>query len=93
MECSAPLLERWRELLTDHRSEVWIFPSETAGTPLSYSNVYRRNIQPALVKVKLGHINFLILRLTWVTEFSQAEKDSAVRSQLAGNSVDVHENE
>jgi hypothetical protein len=29
----------------------------------------------------------------WVTKFSQAEKDSTVRSQLAGHSVDVHENE
>jgi hypothetical protein len=93
MERTLRLLDQWRELLTDHRPGAWLFPSETAATPVSYSNVYRRNIQPALVKVKLGHINFLILRLTWVTEFSQAEKDSAVRSQLAGNSVDVHENE
>jgi hypothetical protein len=55
--------------------------------------VYRQNIQPAREKVGLGNVNFQMLRRTWVTEFSQAEKDPAVRSQLAGHSVDVHENE
>jgi hypothetical protein len=51
-------LERWRELLIDHRSEAWMFPSETAITPVSYSNVYRRNIQPALKNVNLDDVNF-----------------------------------
>ena len=93
MERTLRLLEQWRELLTDLRPGAWLFPSEAGATPISYTNVYRRNIQPALVKVQLGHVNFLILRRTWVNEFSKAEKDPAVRSQLAGHSVDVHENE
>jgi integrase len=93
MERTARLLEEWRELLVDQRTAAWLFPSETGTTPVSHSNIYRRNIQPALEKVKLGDVNFQMLRRTWVTEFSQAEKDPAVRSQLAGHSIDVHENE
>jgi integrase len=93
MERTSRLLEQWRDLLTDQRATAWLFPSEAGSTPASHSNVYRRNIQPALEKVNLGNINFQMLRRTWVTEFSQAEKDPAVRSQLAGHSVDVHENE
>jgi len=87
------LLEQWVELLPDTKSEAWLFPSENGRTPISYSNVYRRNIRPALAKVGLGNINFLILRRTWVNEFSKTEKDATVRAQLAGHSVDVDENE
>lgn len=93
MERTARLLDQWRQLLIDQRAEAWLFPSEAGITPVSHSNIYRRNIRPALKKVKLGSVNFQLLRRTWVTEFSQAEKDPAVRSQLAGHSVDVHENE
>jgi len=93
MDRTVRLLDQWRQLLRDQRPEAWLFPSETGVTPVSYSNVYRRNIQPALDKVKLAKVNFQVLRRTWVTLFSKAEKDSAVRSQLAGHSVDVHENE
>jgi integrase len=70
-----------------------LFPSEAGKTPLSYSNAYRRRIQPALRQVGLGDVDFQVLRRTWVTEFSEAEKDPNVRAQLAGHSVDVHENE
>ena len=55
--------------------------------------MYRRRIQPALAKVGLGNVNFQVLRRTWVTEFSEAERIPNVRAQLAGHSVDVHENE
>jgi integrase len=93
MDRTARLLKQWQELLTDQRQEAWLFPSEAGSTPLSYSNLYRRNIQPALAKVGLGKVNFQVLRRTWVTQFSAAEKDPAVRAQLAGHSVDVHLNE
>ena len=69
-----------------------MFPSEAGNTPLSYSNVFRRRMQPALASVGLGKVNFQVLRRTWVTEFSVAEKDPCVRAQLGGHSVDVHEN-
>jgi integrase len=87
------LFEQWLELLSDTKPEAWLFPSENGRTPISYSNVYRRNIRPALAKVGLGNINFLILRRTWVNEFSKAEKDPTIPAQLAGHSVDVDENE
>jgi len=41
----------------------------------------------------LDGVNFQVLRRTYVTEFSEAEKDPAIRAQLAGHSVNVHENE
>jgi integrase len=64
----------------------------TGKSPISYSNVYRRRIRPALAKVGLKHVNFQILRRSWVTEFSQVEQDPNVRAQLAGHGVDAHEN-
>lgn len=87
------LLEQWLELLPNRNPSAWLFPSETGKTPLSYSNVYRRNIQPGLRQVGLGDVNFQVLRRTWVTEFGEAEHDPHVRAQLAGHGVDVHENE
>jgi integrase len=87
------LLAQWIELLQDQSPSAWLFPSEAGKTPLSYSNAYRRRIQPALRQVGLGDVDFQVLRRTWVTEFSEAEKDPNVRAQLAGHSVDVHENE
>jgi len=92
-ETTRLLLAQWLDLLQDRTSGAWLFPSEASTTPLSYSNVYRRQIQPALAKVGLGTVNFQVLRRTWVTEFSEAERDPNVRAQLAGHSVDVHENE
>jgi integrase len=86
-------LSQWLELLQDRSETAWLFPSENPATPLSYSNVYGRRIQPALSRIGLGNINFQVLRRTWVTEFSEAERDPNVRAQLAGHSVDVHENE
>jgi integrase len=92
-ETTRLLLMQWLDLLQDRTDRAWLFPSEKATTPLSYSNAYRRRIQPALSKVGLGNVNFQVLRRTWVTEFSEAERDPNVRAQLAGHSVDVHENE
>lgn len=92
-ETSRLLLDQWIDLQGNRGPDAWVFASEAGNTPLSYSNVYRRRIQPELAKVGLGSVNFQILRRTWVTEFSEVEKDPNVRAQLAGHSVDVHENE
>jgi integrase len=93
MDRTAAVVEHWLSMRPESPQEGWLFPSETSDTPLSYSNVYRRNIQPTLAKIGLARVNFQVLRRTWVNELSQAEKDPAVRAQLAGHSVDVHENE
>jgi integrase len=90
---TAELLERYLAILGASKPDAWVFPSETGTTPISYSNLYRRRIQPALTSVGLGTVNFQILRRTWVTEFSQVEDDPHVRAQLAGHNVDVHQNE
>jgi len=87
------LFDQWIELLLDQKPGAWLFPSETGKTPLSYSNVYRRNIQPALRTVGLGDTNFQVLRRTWVTQLGEAERDPHVRAQLAGHGIDVQENE
>lgn len=92
-ETTRALLSQWQELLRDRSRAAWLFPSEAGNTPLSYSNIYRRQIQPALKTLGLGDVNFQVLRRTWVTEFGEAERDPNVRAQLAGHSVDVHENE
>lgn len=86
---TAALLRKWLELLPAFSSE-WLFPSETGETPISYSNLLRRRIKPALAAVGI-HANFQILRRTWVNKFSEVEKDPTVRAQLAGHSVDVEE--
>jgi len=86
------VLNQYRELLTDTQPEAWLFPSERGKTPLSYSGVYRRRIQPAFAKVGLGWVNFQILRRSCVTELSEAEPDPALRAKMIGHSVDVHEN-
>ena len=87
------VFDEYRSLLHDQSPGAWLFPSETGRTPISYANVYRRRIQPTLAKVGLGHVNFQVLRRTWVTEFSESNTDPAIRAKIAGHSVDVHENE
>jgi integrase len=90
---SRELLNRYLDLTDATAPDAWLFASERKNSPISYSNVYRRRIQPALARIGLGYVNFQILRRSWVTEFSQVEEDSHVRAQIAGHSVDVHQNE
>jgi integrase len=85
------LLEDWKAMLPNSGPDCWVFPSEATNTPISYSNVYRRKIRPALEKVGLAGVNFQILRRTWANVVSQEVKDAAVCAHLAGHSVDVHE--
>jgi integrase len=92
-ETTRLLLEQWLELSGNRLQEEWLFPSESGVTPVSASNVFRRRIRPALKSIGLGAVNFQVLRRTWVTEFSEVERDPKIRAQLAGHSVDVHENE
>lgn len=51
------LWEEYRKLLVDDSPGAWVFPSENLKTPVSYSNVYRRYIKPALLKCGLVGIN------------------------------------
>jgi hypothetical protein len=48
---------------------------------------------PAWEKVGVpSFLNFLVLRRTFVNIIEPVIKDAAVRAQLAGHSVDVHQN-
>jgi integrase len=87
---TAALLDQWLDLHLG-QPDGWLFPSETGKTPLSYSNLWRRRIKPALASVGIS-ANFQILRRTWVNKVEEVEKDPVIRAQLAGHSVDVHEN-
>jgi integrase len=90
---TAALWVQYRDLLRNAAANAWVFPSENGSTPISYSNVYRRRIQPRLKLVGLGDLNAQVLRRTWVTEFSKDESDPRVRAAIGGHSVDVHTNE
>lgn len=70
------LFEQWREFLPNQRADAWLFPSETGITPVWYTNILDRSIRPSLETIGLGDVNFLVLRRSWVTEFSQVEKGS-----------------
>jgi integrase len=56
------ILDRWISILPNAEPDSWLFPSETGLTPLSYSNLYRRRIQPALAAIGLDKVNFQVLR-------------------------------
>ncbi len=86
------LLAIYLDMTDETRPGAWLFPSETGVTPVAYSNVFQDRIRPVLEKIGLGHVNFQILRRTWVTEFSKREKDVGVRARLAGHTADVNEN-
>lgn len=87
-ETTRRLLDSWLELTSD---STWVFASES-GTPLSYSNVWRRRIGPALKNAGLEGVNYQILRRTAVTEMSQVVQDPTLRAQHFGHNVDVDEN-
>lgn len=86
------LLDAYIETLFDQTPDAWLFPSEALSTPVSYSNVWRRRIGPAMKAAGIEGANYQVLRRTWVTHIAQAERDATIRAQLAGHAVDVHEN-
>lgn len=90
---TAALLTEYRKLLVDDSDEAWLFPSENLNTSLDYRNVFRRKIQPALVKCGLGGINFQAMRRTFASQGKAAGVDAKTRSDIMGNTVDVNENE
>ena len=73
-------------------NDAWLFPSEALRTPISYSNIWRRRIGPALKAAGIAGANYQVLRRTWVTHIAEAERDATIRAKLAGHSVEVHEN-
>lgn len=91
-EGTRALLSLYVETLFDRSNDAWLFPSEALTTPISYSNVWRRKIGPALKTAGILGANYQVLRRTWVTHIAEAVRDATIRAKLAGHSVDVHEN-
>ena len=89
---TASMLGIYLETLFDKSPEAWLFPSESLTTPICYSNVWRRRIGPSLKNLGINGANYQSLRRTWVNHISEVERDSTVRAQLAGHTVDVSEN-
>jgi integrase len=84
--------------ITPSSSPVWprgtrALASENLNTSLDYRNVFRRKIQPALVKCGLGGINFQAMRRTFASQGKASGVDAKTRSDIMGNTVDVNENE
>ncbi len=86
------------ELVTEHLAtlpdispEAWMFPSETGKTPISYSNLYRRRLKPALEAAGLKRFNYQAMRATFATIYGTSEPDAKVRADAMGHTVDVHE--
>lgn len=90
---TASLLSEWRELLSKREGTAWLFPSEKGTTPLGRDNVWRRTIQPALKKIKLGWASFQVMRRTYATLSREAGVDAKTRADQMGHHVDVSENE
>ena len=90
---SQNILREYLAILPDTSPDAWLFPSENPKTPLDYSNVFRRRIRPALEKVGLKFVNFLVMRRTFGNKLAEVEKDAKIRAELMGHSVTVHQNE
>ena len=52
------LLNEWADRAEDPSAEGFVFPSERVTTPLSLDNLWRRSMQPKLVKLGLGWASF-----------------------------------
>jgi integrase len=87
----APLLDEHLATLPDSSPDAWLFPSETGKTPISPSNLYRRQLKPALEAVGLTRFNFQAMRATYNKWHKETEPDAKVRAELMGHTVDVNE--
>jgi integrase len=73
---------------TAAKAESFVFPSER-GTPLRQSNIWRRSVQPKLVKNGLGWVNFQIMRRTFITLGKVAGADPKALADQAGHDIGV----
>lgn len=87
------LLKHYRKVLPDDSPEAWLFPSENLKPSVSYSNVYRRCIKPALLKSGVANINYQAMRRTFSSQADTSGVDAKTRSDIMGHSVDVNVNQ
>ena len=84
-------LEQWRALCIDTRPEAWVFPSER-GTPLTRDNILRRHIAPRLASIRLGWVNFQVMRRTHSTLMNNMGVEGKLVADKLGHSLDVNQN-
>jgi integrase len=95
-----PLLATIRQDLQDWRAacpapagaDSWLFPSENVRTPLMKENIMYRHMRPQLEKVKLGWVNFQVMRRTYATMMRAADVDPKIVADMMGHNVDVNLN-
>ena len=83
-------LKTWLETTPDTGPDGWLFPSETAKTPLGKDNVWRRSIKPKLKELGLEQVDFQLLRRTHASLMHEQKVDPKVVSDQQGHNVDVH---
>lgn len=75
-------------LMTAGKAESFVFPSER-GTPLRQRNIWRRCVQPKLVKNGLDWVNFQVMRRTFITLGKEAGADPKALADQAGHDIGV----
>lgn len=85
-ELAIPELAALREFARS--KDAWIFESE-ARTPLHYSNLMVRHIRPALKKVGLEWVDYLVTRRTNATLMHAAGVDPKAAADQRGHGIGV----
>jgi integrase len=86
------LMKEYLKSLADRSPNAWLFPSEKPEKSVSYSNVYRRYIKPALLKCGLVGINYQAMRRTFASQANASGMAAKTRADIMGHSVDVNVN-
>ena len=91
---SASVLEDLDAWLKESPSggENWLFPSEKLDTPLSKDNALYRYIRPRLKKIKLGWVDFQVMRRTHASLMRELGVDPKVVADSMGHDVNVNLN-
>ena len=80
---TAAIIAHYLELVIDRSTTGWLFASE-AGTTRSATAMCTGGTSAGIKKIGLGHVNFQILRRTWVTEMAEVEDDPHVQVETGG---------
>lgn len=81
-------LADWRETSANTAPDALVFPSER-GTYLSRDNFLRRNIQSKLEDIRLGWVNFQVLRRTQASLGHKEGVDPKVAADQRGHAIGV----
>jgi integrase len=73
-------------------AEAWLFPSENLETAFSKDNALYRFIRPLLTKVKLGWVNFQVMRRTHSSLMRELGVDPKIVADLMGHDVNTNLN-